>query len=844
MDITELGVRVQTAQLKTAKSEMLAFAASGKTAQSSADGLAASTDKLATSSGAAARNARSAASSFAQGTANVGQFGITTRASAAYTANLATQINDIGVMLMAGQNPLQMAVQQGTQVTQVFNQMGGGMNAIRGIGVALTSVINPLSIITLGTIAFGGYAVQAFRDATGGAESFDDMIDKTTKSLEEYYSIVEKNTSMGGDQFKAAREQLEATSAAYQDLITIAKLEAFQSISNLSASLADSVLSASWLKSEMADVGDLLDIETVLRGNIGVWKDNREAVGEFKAMLEALSTAGTLDEQYAAALALRDTFKETVDVNGELNAAQQAFWKSISQTIQQMEIMGAAVKAVDDAMTGVSQKSIDAYQHYANMRVESEANLAVAQEMLDELNAQAEMQATILVYGKDSAQVAKLHAAEEKAVFEALLDSKEMSDAMRAELMLAFQVAQDLTAAAGATASNLTGAAAEAARLAQNLNLAAAALSAVVNATANMNVSAVGLEAQNKALAAGNSLIQARTEGMIASKRAELSDAFGSEDAIVRAAATAEMENYTDAVNRNSSAQAVNEGIIKARSDAEAAARKAAAAGAKAGKKATSDAEKEAAKAAKEAAKSYEEQLAAAAKLTEKYWTPLEKHADALRELNDVYAQGHISLETYNRALKDIYSELDDANMALLDSMPVIGEMADAFGEFTAGGMRDFDTFAESVLNSFRSMLAQMVAESIKNNIMLMLNVGGGGSAAGGGIGSSIVGAASSFFGGARANGGSVEAGKTYTVGEQGVEQFTPSVAGYVSSATQLKNSEQNSSPAVINQTIMVDGATGNSEVRLMVAKGVQQGMAEAQKQVPGVMANHTQVYG
>jgi hypothetical protein len=38
--------------------------------------------------------------------------------------NISAQFNDIGVMLAAGQNPLQLALQQGTQLIQVFDSMG------------------------------------------------------------------------------------------------------------------------------------------------------------------------------------------------------------------------------------------------------------------------------------------------------------------------------------------------------------------------------------------------------------------------------------------------------------------------------------------------------------------------------------------------------------------------------------------------------------------------------------------------------------------------------------------------------------------------------------------------
>lgn len=76
------------------------------------------------------------------------------QSSSFHTANLAAQFNDIGVMLAAGQSPLMLAVQQGTQINQVFAQMGGSTTQkIKGMAAAITSMISPMSLATLGIIA-------------------------------------------------------------------------------------------------------------------------------------------------------------------------------------------------------------------------------------------------------------------------------------------------------------------------------------------------------------------------------------------------------------------------------------------------------------------------------------------------------------------------------------------------------------------------------------------------------------------------------------------------------------------------------------------------------------------
>jgi len=111
------------------------------------------------------------------------------RGSAMHTANLTAQFNDIGVMLASGQSPLMLAMQQGTQINQVFAQMGGtGRQALSGIGAGLKQMISPMSILTIGTIAGGAALVQWAMSASDAGEegsSFNDTLKEINESLAE-----------------------------------------------------------------------------------------------------------------------------------------------------------------------------------------------------------------------------------------------------------------------------------------------------------------------------------------------------------------------------------------------------------------------------------------------------------------------------------------------------------------------------------------------------------------------------------------------------------------------------------------------------------------------------------
>ncbi len=106
-----------------------------------------------------------------------------TGAATAANANLFAQWNDIAVMMAAGQNPMQLAMQQGTQVSQVLMTLGGGTTALRAIGTSFLAMLNPISLATIGIIAFGAAGVQWLMTLGGETKTFEDRLDDLTDTL-------------------------------------------------------------------------------------------------------------------------------------------------------------------------------------------------------------------------------------------------------------------------------------------------------------------------------------------------------------------------------------------------------------------------------------------------------------------------------------------------------------------------------------------------------------------------------------------------------------------------------------------------------------------------------------
>ena len=171
--------------------------------------------------------------------------------------NMAAQFNDIGVMLAAGQNPLQLAIQQGTQIGQVFGGKGIG-GALGMVKAGFLQMVSPVNLATIGIIAMGGIAVQWLTAMAGGAE---EAADKT--------------------------ETVEDAARGVADVL--GKMRAFDFTGMFSGMRADAVI----IKAEFNDI--LAVIERVQQTRLTVALDDlREQLGVAQAIAQYQQEASLL----------------------------------------------------------------------------------------------------------------------------------------------------------------------------------------------------------------------------------------------------------------------------------------------------------------------------------------------------------------------------------------------------------------------------------------------------------------------------------------------------------------------------------------------------------------------
>ena len=125
-----------------------------------------------------------------------------------------------------------------------------------------------------------------------------------------------------------------------------------------------------------------------------------------------------------------------------------------------------------------------------------------------------------------------------------------------------------------------------------------------------------------------------------------------------------------------------------------------------------------------------------------------------------------------------------------------IGSVSDAFADFAVRGFTDFKGFVANVLDSFKSMLAQMISLAVKNSIILGLDFVAGGTASagtaagtaaggGGGGGTGIAGSiASSVISGILGSGTAAAVGSGFVAGAAGAFGIGAGAAGAAAAST------------------------------------------------------------
>jgi hypothetical protein len=410
------------------------------------------------------------------------------RLAAGSMGNLVAQGNDVITMLAAGQNPFQLAIQQGTQISQVIGPLGaaGAFRALRG---AVLSMLSPINLITIGALAATAAVVNWFTSASEEGESFADTVEALESRID---SLKDKIAEASATRLELAERFGEGFVERAQNILDriveaekrVAQREATASINSFIAESGVDVGAAVAARNqnpaaatgfELATDGLEFDVARQFELTEGLFgrlrAGNRALVQEFINDLATLSEAasGTLEEQLAALTAVIESYDALAVASGERNAQEDAQLLLLRQ--QQIELARVIeLQKQDPAQNRQTEEMLTFLELVTKSTGEQLKAEAAAQAMLSTMTEQNAVAEAILRHGADSAEVTRLRA---QFALDAKLEEIEAMDASEAtkeELRQAVQHAFDL--ATSDMSGSIRAAADEAARLSDEVRRA------------------------------------------------------------------------------------------------------------------------------------------------------------------------------------------------------------------------------------------------------------------------------------------------------------------------------------------------------------------------------------
>ena len=402
------------------------------------------------------------------------------RRAAAQVGNLTAQFNDIGMMLMAGQNPLQLAIQQGTQITQVIGPMGAA-GAAEALGAAFMSMLSPINLVTIGGIAAGAALMQWLTGATEEAETFADAVEQLGSAVDDYRAIVDEAAGSTGS---LAERFGTGTSQAREYLLALAEVkrrEALIGAAKTERSLTGGVGSYRQAH-QVQSIGEQFGL--TVGGIAGQRRQAaRELVGDVILAYEQLDATAnaSVEEQIAAWERTYEAVRAASEAVDGVSEAENERLRLIAEQILRLRELQAADEAAAKsgqnawaeyvasrqrgaeflARTRERERAALAaiYGQYVQTRQEADAETRSAEDLLARLERQNALQEAIRRHGEGSAEVARLRADAERAAFEETLASMDVSETLKEELRKAFEHGQalaglDIAGGVGAASEN------------------------------------------------------------------------------------------------------------------------------------------------------------------------------------------------------------------------------------------------------------------------------------------------------------------------------------------------------------------------------------------------------
>ena len=600
----------------------------------------------------AAQQVKATSAGFDASASRAKSFGAQANVAGRHVGNMTAQLNDIGVMLASGQSPLILALQQGTQVSQIFQQMGNnGGSAFAALRAGFSAMISPMSLMTLGVIAVGAALAQwAIKAVTAGRETrgITDLIDDLSDKTDAYSDAVDAALMSIDDQVDAYGDLADEMQGVVKLQAQLAQLSAQQALDKTAGSLSN-VLDTGFLSNPVVQ-----DFVNLLRGGdsfarlFAIPADEVSRVREMQEQFEAINKS--IRESKGNAEAQNTHIRAMIGLATTL--AEE--WGGIST--QEAEYLANLATAADQSARQVI--ILEEMVVTGTKRLEvSKSDATWIERTLRLLRQQEAEAATIAKHGRDSVEFREQQAQAAREALQADIERREIT---------------------GETAENLRDA----------------------------------LAAQQAARESADKRIEADREALrISQEQEQIAERLARIDT-QRQHAEASIAQRLQ--NRIEVARAI---VVYGKDSVQA-------------------------------------KLAEEAVSRRLFELDLQRHG-ITGDIRD-------SLIAQYEAAAQLEGQIVAAQPAFNNLQTTIDGISNAWAEWIVRGFQDFKSFTQSVLDTFKRMLVQMIATAAKNRIMLSLGIGGGlgggiaSAGGGGGMGGmgSIFGGIGKLFGGGGGGGG------------------------------------------------------------------------------------------
>ncbi|HBM60571.1 MAG TPA: hypothetical protein DD444_15415, partial [Citreicella sp.] len=343
--------------------------------------------------------------------------GDSTQIAAGTVGNLTSQLFDIGVMLQAGQNPLVLATQQGSQIAQVLGPMGA-RGAVIGLGRAFLSLLSPVTLITMGTIAAGAAMTSWLTSASEEAQSLDDVLQGLGESIDGFRDL----SAMGLDDLRDRFGDVGAeVQALHREMRGLA----------LDRMLLDAATAAGTLR-------DSLDAREMRRifgeASRRFSRTGRDAgYDAITASLSGVGGAENLDGQIAALRGLQETLKDAAGGFAAMSAEQQDVYRQTVELLDRLLQVKAASEAIPPSIRDQADAAAQAY-------LARQQELETARQMLVDQQEQNALQAAALRFGEDSVEYAEAQAEASRRALEARLEELPVAEDLKDQIREALEL--------------------------------------------------------------------------------------------------------------------------------------------------------------------------------------------------------------------------------------------------------------------------------------------------------------------------------------------------------------------------------------------------------------------